>query len=129
MKPLTLTLPFPVSTNQYWRAPPGRVRNRVLVSSKGRKFKHQVATTVKILAMAEPLPDFTNQRLHVDVDLYPPDRRWRDGDNYAGKSLFDALQAAGVIEDDSNRVIQSAAWRWHEASTDPRCVVTITPIT
>lgn len=40
-------------------------------------------------------------RLDVGVQLYPPDRRVRDLDNFGTKSLLDALTHAGIIEDDS----------------------------
>lgn len=39
-------------------------------------------------------------RLSVEIDAHPPDRRRRDLDNLQ-KPLLDALEYAGVYEDDS----------------------------
>jgi len=86
-----LTLPFPVSTNTYWR----HVGRYVKISEKGRLFRQAVSDS--ILCRKPPI----NTHVSVQVYLYPPDRRRRDIDNYAGKSLLDALVYAGVLEDDS----------------------------
>lgn len=45
------------------------------------------------------------------VRAHPPDRRARDADNVL-KVLGDALVAAGVISDDSNRILRAVALIW-----------------
>jgi crossover junction endodeoxyribonuclease RusA len=84
-------LPFPPSTNHYWR----RVGQRTLISRGGRTFRESVCA---ILAAARVQP--LDGPLVVDIDVYPPDRRRRDLDNLQ-KALFDALQHGGAYRDDS----------------------------
>jgi crossover junction endodeoxyribonuclease RusA len=49
--------------------------------------------------------------LSVSVVAAPPDNRATDADNRL-KCLLDALVHAGLLADDSNRVIQRLAWEW-----------------
>jgi len=91
---LELELPFPPSVNHYYR----HWRGRTLISREGRRFRQRV---VSILA-ARGLR-MMSRPLEVEVDVYPPDRRRRDIDNVQ-KSLFDAIQHAGVYRDDSQIV-------------------------
>jgi len=92
-KTLKLTLPWPPSVNGYWRA----VKGRQILAKKGREYKKQVALSVISQGGKKWLPG----RLNVAVDLYPPDKRRRDVDNFGGKALLDALGNAGVYNDDS----------------------------
>ncbi|MEQ8785104.1 MAG: RusA family crossover junction endodeoxyribonuclease [Pirellulaceae bacterium] len=87
----TLNLPFPPSVNHYWR----RVGPRTLISRQGREFRQRVCS---ILAAQRITPVVGS--LEVEVDLFPPDRRRRDIDNFQ-KGLLDALEHAGVYENDS----------------------------
>ena len=83
-------LPYPPSTNTYWRnIGPGRT----ILSAKARAYRK----SIKALA---GLPKPLESRLRVTVELYPPDKRRRDLDNVT-KALFDSLQHAGVYLDDS----------------------------
>jgi len=92
---IALTLPWPPSTNSYWR----RVGDRTLLSRKGREYKQQVrAEVIRQLGVPAPVLDGS---VTARIDLYPPDKRRRDIDNHAGKGLLDALTEAGVLEDDS----------------------------
>ena len=87
-------LPFPPSVNHYWR----HVGSRVLVSSRGRKYRSEVNSLLRRKKI-KPLEG----DLIVDITLRPPDRRRRDVDNYM-KALLDAMQSGGVYLDDSQIV-------------------------
>lgn len=91
--PQTLMLPYPPSVNHYWR----HVGARVLISREGRRYRRQVAKEV----MARRLKAYQPAD-RIGVVLVPamPDKRARDLDNIE-KSVFDSLQHAGLIPDDS----------------------------
>lgn len=89
---LIMTLPFPVSVNTYYR----HNRGITHISKNGKAFRDAVATAAALYGERAP-----EGRLVIGVDLFPPDKRTRDIDNYGGKSLLDALVHAKVIEDDS----------------------------
>lgn len=111
---ITLELPFPPSTNTYWRSTIVQGRQRVLISKQGRSFRRAVLETCLVLnpgKLAGPLA--------ATVDLYPPCHRRRDVDNY-NKGLFDALGEAGLYDDDSQ--IIDLRVRMHPKKP-PGCVV------
>ena len=88
---IQLKVPFPNSTNSHWKI----ARGRHYISQKGVKFRQDVLNKVRL----QGIKPFTG-RLCVEVNLYPPDKRKRDIDNFGGKSLMDALMHAGVFVDD-----------------------------
>lgn len=94
-KMIELKLPWPVSTNKAWK-PMGK--NRMRLNPKAKLFR----LAVKSIVLAAKLPDLPlHGPLAIRVILSPPDRRTRDQDNFAGKTLLDALTKAGVWADDS----------------------------
>jgi len=95
---MRLIVPYPPSVNHYWR----RVGRRTLISRQGRAFRQAVE---QIVWRAHGLRGWQPYHgpLRVEVALHPPDRRRRDLDNSL-KALLDALQHAGVYEDDSQIV-------------------------
>jgi crossover junction endodeoxyribonuclease RusA len=118
----TLTLPWPPSTNHYWR----NVGGRVLISAAGRAYRQEIARIAAAgrtrgLVQRIPLVD----RLSVTIVASPPDRRRRDLDNLL-KSLLDALSHASVWLDDSQvddlRVIRAAP------AKPGRVEITISPL-
>lgn len=86
----TITLPFPPSTNTYYR----KWRNRMVISDAGRAFKAKVAT----LWRAARYPK-TAGLVSVGGTLTAPDHRRRDLDNFFGKALFDSLKGAAYDDD------------------------------
>jgi Holliday junction resolvase RusA-like endonuclease len=109
------TLPYPPSVNKYYR----HVGPRVLISEPGRRYRRLVEREM-LAQRAMPLTGL----LAVEVDLYPPDRRRRDIDN-TQKGLLDALQHAGLYEDDSQ--IVDLHLRRMEPCEGGRAVVRIGP--
>lgn len=90
----TYELPYPPSLNHYYR----HIGPRVLISKGGRAYRKTVGQLL-FFAGAKEMAGL----LAVQVDLHPPDRRRRDIDN-TQKALLDALQNAGLYEDDSQIV-------------------------
>jgi len=86
-----LTLPFPPSMNTYWR----NFRGRTIISPQGRAFKAAVADYV----VEYRVPKLGDQKLRISMVLFPRDKRKIDIDNRI-KSVLDALQNAGVFDDD-----------------------------
>ena len=90
---MVLTLPYPPSINHYWR----RVGSRTLISREGRTFRRNVCA---LLGGGGPRKPPSGGRIALAMDAFPPDRRRRDLDNIQ-KPVLDALQHAGVYDDDS----------------------------
>ena len=88
-----LDLPYPPSINHYWR----RVGHRTLISREGRAFRRNVCA---LLGGNSPRKPPSGGRIALAMDAVPPDRRRRDMDNIQ-KPVLDALEHAGVYEDDS----------------------------
>jgi len=88
---IKLKLPYPPSVNHYW----GQLGSRKYLGKKGKEFRENV-----FIAAYNAREGVLNGRLHMEVYLYPPDKRKRDVDNVL-KPLLDALEHAGVYENDS----------------------------
>ena len=84
-------LPLPPSMNTYWR----NFRGRTILSKAGRQYKIDVAECV----IDQKVPKLGTNRLKMLIYLHPKDRRKIDLDNRL-KSCIDALQDAGVFDDD-----------------------------
>ena len=91
MNHIKITLPYPPSVNHYW----GQLGSKKFLGKKGKEFREAV-----ILSVYNARKVGLNGRLHIEVYLYPPDKRKRDIDNVL-KSLLDALEHAHVYENDS----------------------------
>ena len=104
-------LPFPPSVNGYWR----NLGDRTILSKRAREYRKA------ILAAIGPVKPLLG-RLNVVVTLFPPDKRRRDLDNYM-KSLFDALQHAGVYRDDEQ--IDEFTVKRGAGEKGGRCSITI----
>ena len=93
---MVMTLPYPPSVNHYWR----RVGPRTLISREGRTFRTNVCALLARGGGNGPRKPPSGGRIALAMDAFPPDRRRRDLDNLQ-KPVLDALQHAGVYEDDS----------------------------
>ena len=98
-------LPFPPSVNHYWR----HVGNRTLISRTGRAYRKQVLHDVQQLKLWWVITG----PIRLEAIVTRPDRRRRDVDNLL-KSLLDALDHAGVYEDDSQIQDLRIGWRCDE---------------
>jgi crossover junction endodeoxyribonuclease RusA len=84
-------LPFPPSTNTYWR----HYRGRTIIGKQGKIFREAVMYEI----MTNKVPTFGTGRLRISMILRPRDKRRIDIDNRI-KATLDALEHAGVFEDD-----------------------------
>lgn len=91
-----LDLPYPPSINHYWR----RVGQSTLISREGRTFRQNVCALLARGSGNGPRKPPAGGRIALAMDAYPPDHRRRDLDNIQ-KPVLDALEHAGVYEDDS----------------------------
>lgn len=136
---MTVTLPWPVSANRYWRSfvPKGHRRAIVTLSDEAKSYKAQVGWMAKAAGLR-----VVTGRVQVDCQLYPAlpkdaatrmrklgdgwddDVRSIDLDN-ALKVTIDALKGIAYVDD-------KQVWRIHAERMEPtgeaRMVVTITPI-
>lgn len=87
-----LYLPWPPSVNDYYKS--GRHGQRYL-GLKVREYRATVLESIMEQAPGLRLDD----RLFMEVYLYPPNKRVMDLDNRM-KGLLDALTESGVWEDD-----------------------------
>lgn len=115
---MRLRLPWPPSSNRYWRVYQGRI----LVSREARAYKAQLKTYAwhqKILPLAGPLS--------LTATFLPPDKRKRDGHNLT-KILLDALE--GVLYENDYQVLELTT-RLHPGRvvTNGACYLKISPLT
>ena len=105
---MKLILPWPPSTNTYWRHIAMRGRPRTLLSKEGREYRSRVQE--RVLQQA-PGHRMIMGPVHVSIDAWLPDQRRRDADNLL-KATLDALQSAGIYGDDSqiSRLLVSKAY-------------------
>lgn len=114
-----LTLPWPPSINHYWRS---RWTGKFIshyISAEGKKFRHEVFRSLSDW-------DMMLGPLSLRVIAYPPDRRARDVDNLL-KAPLDAMQHAGVFEDDS-QVEELYLRKMREPSPPGRIELSISPM-
>ena len=108
---ITLALPFTPSTNHYWRhvGLPNRAV-KVYISKQGKEYRERVARIIAGSGFA-----MVTSRVFMRVDLYPPDKRDRDLDNFDSKALCDALTYGGLLEDD--KLIRGRLSWFHDEET------------
>jgi crossover junction endodeoxyribonuclease RusA len=139
---ITLTLPYPISANRYWKqfvlGKGQSARMMQAPSAEAKEYKRQVQKAAVLARVGAPIAG----RVRVDVKLYPQrpqdwarraqrnpltwddDVRCLDLDN-ANKVLFDALKGVAIEDDRWVREIHSQRM---EPDGEARVVVTITPL-
>lgn len=88
----TLHLPWPPSTNKYWR-PTG---SKLVLTREARQFRANALACI----LEQGSPRLGAARLRVRVTVNAPDHRKRDLDNFGGKAVLDALAFAQVFDND-----------------------------
>lgn len=134
---ITLTLPYPVSANVYWRSfvPRGHTRAIVTLSDEAKAYKATVGKLVRAAGIRAPIAG----RVAISVQLYPArpqdwarrarkdpagwddDVRCIDLDN-ANKVLLDSLKGLAI---DDDRWVRRIVSERMEPDGDARVIVTI----
>lgn len=133
---ITLTLPYPLSANRYWRPVKLGAHISIVPTKEAKAFRADIAASCRAQGVRAPLAG----RVHIDVKLYPArpqdwQRRQRvdgaawddtvrciDIDN-ANKVLLDALKDVAIEDDKWVRRLTSERM---EPDGEARVVVTIT---
>ena len=92
MSDYNFTMPWPPSVN-VWKTP---FRNRMILSTRGRKYRAEAISRLNELGLLDELID---NDVEVSLVLNPPTLRRYDIDNFC-KSLFDALTLGKFWVDD-----------------------------
>lgn len=109
-------IPFPPSVNNYYV----KTQRGVFISSKGKKFREQVAEAILQQVPGVHIED----PVLVEIVLFPPDNRRRDIDNYL-KSMMDAITQTGFWTDDC-LVDQLFVYRGEVSSKNGHVVILVT---
>jgi crossover junction endodeoxyribonuclease RusA len=112
---ISLSLPFPPSSNSIWRNVAGR-------TLKSAPYRAWLAEAHVLLRAQQPNSLFGSYRLAILA--YRPDNRKRDLGNLE-KAVSDLLTQAGVIEDDHLADEIRLAWAPQPASKPGRVTVTL----
>jgi len=91
MDVLKIEMPYPPTVNNYYI----HTRRGVILGSKGRAYHAKIACSCLKMQNSFDKQD----KIHLDIEVYPPDRRKRDISNLL-KCIEDSLQYAKVFQDD-----------------------------
>jgi crossover junction endodeoxyribonuclease RusA len=136
---ITLTLPWPVSANRYWRTRVVKNIAMTYVSTEAKQYKSEVAWLAKKAGIRSPM----HGRVSISYQLFPnrpqdyATRIRKFGDAWddtvmcidldnAQKVMLDAMK--GVVFDDDKWVRRITAERMKPDEHGARLVVTVTPM-
>ena len=105
---VTLSLPFPVSTNRLWRGTGRRVR----LSDEYKAWKEEAGWFIQQQKIGAGTPvkgNFTYHIVLAESERKAKNGAARDGDNFL-KAPLDLLQAHGLIENDN--LADAGSWSW-----------------
>ena len=123
--PIEFELPFPPSSNTYYRSIRIGKSCRVLLSKRGREYKEEVKDILSTKHKQFGFP--LEGRLFVGIRLHAPNRRKYDIDNRI-KPLLDALSVPfGCVYNDDECVDRLLVTR-HEIIKGGLAIVTIAKI-
>lgn len=112
---VSLTLPYPPSTNRYYR----NVGGHMVLSAEGRAYKKAVADAALVAGVRTPF----DGSVGVAVSVYRPQK---SGDlDGRLKGLLDSLQGALYLND--SQVVEIHAYRYDDRA-NPRAVVCVTAV-
>ena len=137
--PITLTLPYPISANRYWKSFPLGKRIMTAPSKEAMAYKTEVHWLCKQAGIRKPIIG----RVRIDIQLFPHrpldwQKRMRtDGDAWsdtvqcidldnANKVLLDSLK--GIAIEDDKWVRKLASERMEPDEHGARVVICITPL-
>ena len=100
---LACTLPFPPSVNHMYQP---RSRGRYM-SKAARAFREHAVVTLRT---SKPQGWESDGLFALWIGLIVPDRRRRDIDNHV-KAVQDAIQAAGLVDDDT-KIVHTTVELW-----------------
>ncbi len=139
MKTVTLTLPYPISANRYWRPVPIGKHITIVPTKEAKQYRANVESLCRTQGVVAPITG----RVHIDVKLFPNrpqdwQKRMRlygatwddsvmciDIDN-ANKVLLDSLGTVAIEDDKWVRKLTSE--RMEPDGLGARVVVTITAL-
>jgi len=139
MNPITITLPYPLSANKYWRPVIINGHSMIVPTKEAKQFKADVKMFCWRAGIRKPLagrvevcyrlyparPQDWQKRMRVDGATWDDSVRCIDLDN-AQKVLLDAFK--GVVFEDDKWVRRIVAERAEPDADGARVVVTITPL-
>lgn len=120
MTMIILNLPFPPSVNHYWGHRAAGKRVMKFLDARGKAYRK----TIMEECLVQRLGPALQGPLSCTLDLYPPDNRRRDCDNYT-KALLDALDHANVYGDDSQ--IRKLTITMHGKVPEGLCTISLEP--
>lgn len=118
-----IKIAWPPSVNHVWRKTPS---GRIYLTREAKTFRADVMSRVAVARCHGALPKAALAgNLAVAMELYPPDRRRHDVDNYS-KAVLDALTHAHLWRDDSQVKRQTVEVR--EPKAGGQVVLTISAL-
>ena len=135
----TLTLPYPISSNRYWRTRVAGKLAMTYVSSEAKEYKAEVVRRAAMAGLVNPITG----RVQILVQLYPNrPQDWRTRQRKLGEGWDDTVQCIdlGNCEKVLSDALNGIAWvddkqhrriileRMEPDEHGARVVVTITPM-